>query len=189
MPMTRSQIDSSTPPPGEVTQVVEHFFRHEAGKIVSTLTRIFGVEQLNRAEDVVQETLVRALQTCPITAYPELTAQRFTRDPFGRGGRLYRTSDRARWRADGILEFLGRLDQQIKIRGFRVEPGEVEAALRRHPSVEQAAVVLQSQGSHGQRLVAYVAPRPGEQLPPASLQTLLASTWFLACASCWSGCP
>ena len=65
MPMTRSQIDSSTPPPGEVTQVVEHFFRHEAGKIVSTLTRIFGVEQLNRAEDVVQETLVRALQTWP----------------------------------------------------------------------------------------------------------------------------
>ena len=64
MPMTRSQIDSSTPPPGEVTQVVEHFFRHEAGKIVSTLTRIFGVEQLNRAEDVVQETF-RALQTWP----------------------------------------------------------------------------------------------------------------------------
>jgi RNA polymerase sigma-70 factor (ECF subfamily) len=57
MPMTHSQIDSSTPPPGEVTQVVEHFFRHEAGKIVSTLTRIFGVEQLNRAEDVVQENV------------------------------------------------------------------------------------------------------------------------------------
>ena len=70
MPMTRSQIDSSTPPPGEVTQVVEHFFRHEAGKIVSTLTRIFGVEQLNRAEDVVQETLVRALQTWPYYGIP-----------------------------------------------------------------------------------------------------------------------
>ncbi|MET0644898.1 MAG: sigma factor [Candidatus Binatia bacterium] len=70
MAMTRSQIDSSTPPPGEVTQVVEHFFRHEAGKIVSTLTRIFGVEQLNRAEDVVQETLVRALQTWPYYGIP-----------------------------------------------------------------------------------------------------------------------
>lgn len=58
------------PPPGEVTQVVEHFFRHEAGRIVSTLTRIFGVEHVNRAEDVVQETLVRALQTWPYYGIP-----------------------------------------------------------------------------------------------------------------------
>jgi RNA polymerase sigma factor (sigma-70 family) len=58
------------PPPGEVTQVVEHFFRHEAGKMISTLTRIFGIEHLNRAEDVVQETLVRALQTWPYYGIP-----------------------------------------------------------------------------------------------------------------------
>jgi RNA polymerase sigma factor (sigma-70 family) len=58
-------------PPGEVTQVVEHFFRHEAGKIVSTLTRIFGIEHLNRAEDVVQETLARALQTWPYYGIPK----------------------------------------------------------------------------------------------------------------------
>jgi RNA polymerase sigma factor (sigma-70 family) len=68
--MTHSETTFSIPPPGEVTQVVEHFFRHEAGKIVSTLTRIFGVEQLNRAEDVVQETLVRALQTWPYYGIP-----------------------------------------------------------------------------------------------------------------------
>ena len=68
--MAKSETTSPVPPPGEVTQVVEHFFRHEAGKIVSTLTRIFGVEQLNRAEDVVQETLVRALQTWPYYGIP-----------------------------------------------------------------------------------------------------------------------
>jgi RNA polymerase sigma-70 factor (ECF subfamily) len=68
--MTHPETTVSAAPPGEVTQVVEHFFRHEAGKIVSTLTRIFGVAQLNRAEDVVQETLVRALQTWPYYGIP-----------------------------------------------------------------------------------------------------------------------
>src|SRR5919109_4266967 len=68
--MTHSETTIPAPPPGEVTQVVEHFFRHEAGRIVSTLTRIFGVEHLNRAEDVVQETLIRALQTWPYYGIP-----------------------------------------------------------------------------------------------------------------------
>ena len=67
--MTHSEINSS-PPPAEITQVVDHFFRHESGKMVSTLARIFGVEHLNRAEDVVQETLVRALQTWPYYGIP-----------------------------------------------------------------------------------------------------------------------
>ncbi len=69
--MTRSEITSAAPPPGEVTQVVEHFFRHEAGKMISTLTRIFGIENLNRAEDVVQETLAKALQTWPYYGIPK----------------------------------------------------------------------------------------------------------------------
>ncbi len=69
--MTPSAVDTEMPPPGEVTQVVEHFFRHETGKVVSTLTRIFGFEHLNRAEDVVQETLVRALQTWPYYGIPK----------------------------------------------------------------------------------------------------------------------
>ena len=67
--MTHSEINSS-PPPAEITQVVDHFFRHESGKMVSTLARVFGVEHLNRAEDVVQETLVRALQTWPYYGIP-----------------------------------------------------------------------------------------------------------------------
>jgi RNA polymerase sigma-70 factor (ECF subfamily) len=69
--MANSHTADSTPPPGDVSQVVEHFFRHESGKMISTLTRIFGIEHLNRAEDVVQETLVRALQTWPYYGIPK----------------------------------------------------------------------------------------------------------------------
>src|SRR5690349_24351972 len=69
--MTNSETIPPKPAPGEITQVVEHFFRHEAGKMVSTLTRIFGIEHMNRAEDVVQETLARALQTWPYYGIPK----------------------------------------------------------------------------------------------------------------------
>ena len=71
MKTTNSDTTSSVPRPGEVTQVVEHCFRHESGKIISTLTRIFGIEHINRAEDVVQETLARALQTWPYYGIPQ----------------------------------------------------------------------------------------------------------------------
>src|SRR5205814_8584164 len=69
--MSQSQLYSNQPPPEEVSQVVEHLFRHEAGKMVATLTRIFGVEHLSLAEDVVQEALARALQTWPFYGVPK----------------------------------------------------------------------------------------------------------------------
>ncbi len=96
---------------------------------------------------------------------PELTAERFISNPFeaetpGQGSaRLYRTGDLARYLPDGRIEFLGRLDDQLKIRGHRVEPGEIEAALGRHPQVVQAAVILQRAPGREPRLVAYVQPK------------------------------
>lgn len=104
---------------------------------------------------------------------PALTASRFAPDPFGpAGGRLYRTGDRARWREDGTLEFSGRVDDQLKIRGFRVEPYEIEAALVENPHVAAAAVTVHGDRAAGMQLVAWVAGRDGRP-DPESLRNAL----------------
>ncbi|NOK47568.1 amino acid adenylation domain-containing protein [Burkholderia thailandensis] len=96
----------------------------------------------------------------------ELNAERFLPDPFTPGGRIYMTGDLARWTRGGTLEFLGRIDQQIKIRGYRVELDEIASALNAHPLVDEAAVILKREQDGTARLVAYVVPANGVE--PAS---------------------
>ena len=105
----------------------------------------------------------------------ELTAEKFVADPFSRelNAQLYKTGDLARWRNDGVIEFLGRKDSQIKLRGFRVEPGEVEAALKRKADVRDAAVVACKDARGEKRLVAYVVGRASSEKLLAGLRKSL----------------
>jgi len=105
---------------------------------------------------------------------PDLSAERFVADPFGAPGeRLYRTGDQARWLPDGSIEYIGRLDGQVKIRGHRIEIGEVEAALLAHPGIKSCAVVPRADAAGRLRLVAYLVAR-GAGLPWTLLRQHLA---------------
>jgi amino acid adenylation domain-containing protein len=107
---------------------------------------------------------------------PALTEAAFVADPFdpAPGARLYRTGDRVRYRPNGDLAYLGRLDQQVKINGFRIEPGEIEAVLARHADVEQAIVLVRDDGG-GPRLVAYVIAAAGRRVEPGGLRRAVAA--------------
>src|SRR5262249_29150832 len=99
---------------------------------------------------------------------PELTAEKFIEHPTL--GRLYRTGDVGRWLADGALEYLGRTDGQVKLRGCRIELGEVEAALRQHPAVREAVAVPREHAPGDRRLVAYVVPDTGDGVSAEALR-------------------
>src|SRR4029079_7399070 len=101
------------------------------------------------------------------------SAEKFGPDPFGAaaGGRLYRTGDRARWRADGNLEILGRADRQVKLRGYRVELGEIETVLRQHVAVTDCLVVVREDRPADRQLVAYVVGAVDPEALRAHLRT------------------
>ncbi|WP_146741412.1 condensation domain-containing protein, partial [Lonsdalea populi] len=109
---------------------------------------------------------------------PELTAERFIPDPFSTtpDARLYKTGDLGRWRPDGNIEYLGRNDFQVKLRGFRIEPGEIEARLMQCPGVREAVVVAREDHRGDTRLVAYLQTQPGAELLPADLRRRLSES-------------
>ncbi|MCG7211878.1 non-ribosomal peptide synthetase [Paenibacillus mucilaginosus] len=107
---------------------------------------------------------------------PALTAARFLPDPYSprEGGRMYRTGDRARWMADGNIEFLGRIDHQVKIRGYRIEPGEIQAQLAKHPAVKEVVVIDRQDAGGEKYLCAYLVTE--EELTVGRLREFLGAS-------------
>ena len=106
---------------------------------------------------------------------PGMTAERFVPDPYGDGGRLYRTGDMVRWLADGNLEYLGREDEQVKVRGFRIELGEIENVLGEYGGCAECVVVAKEDEGGRNRLVAYMVGEEGGDLNVSEIRTYLSS--------------
>ncbi|TQC39079.1 amino acid adenylation domain-containing protein, partial [Rhodococcus sp. WS4] len=154
-----------------ITETTVHATRHPLGETPSAARSVIGraipglrVSVLDRRlhplpTGVTGEMYVAGNQvTRGYLHRPGLTTTRYVADPAGRGARMYRTGDIARWNTQGQLEFLGRSDAQVQLHGYRIEPGEVEAALVRHPDVAQAAVSVRTDDRGADRLIGYVVP-------------------------------
>ncbi|WP_146214498.1 non-ribosomal peptide synthetase [Streptomyces sp. ICBB 8177] len=118
------------------------------------------------------------------TGRPGLTAERFVPSPFGDGERLYRTGDIVRWREDGALEYLGRADSQVKLRGVRIEPDEIANVLRECPGVRESVVAVKGEGER-RALAAYVVMAAGERAEPRVLRSFLAERLPAAMVPTW----
>lgn len=170
--LTGGDALSTTPAPGTTYRLINHYGPTEASVVVtagevrpgSAGVPDIGAPIANTRVYVLDANLRPVPIGVPGDLYvagaglargylgrPALTAAAFVPDPFEAGGRVYRTGDRVRWRANGVLEFLGRVDQQVKIRGFRIELGEIEAAARTHPGVAEVVVI-----GRADRLIGYV---------------------------------
>ncbi|KJK44790.1 non-ribosomal peptide synthetase [Lentzea aerocolonigenes] len=170
--ITECTVDSAR------AEIREHE-RQVAGRAVGT-TRLYVVDdQLQLLPpSFVGEICIGGLGVAQgYVGQPAHTSEKFVADPFSGvpGARMYRTGDRGRLRPDGQLEFWGRLDDQVKVRGLRVEPGELEAALAAHPAVARAAVIATGAGTRLARLVAFVVPeeRGREELTFAAVREFL----------------
>ncbi|MBD8455202.1 non-ribosomal peptide synthetase, partial [Serratia rubidaea] len=148
-------------PPGEA---MPHIGRPIANTQIYILDEHFRLTPAGVAGEIC---IGGAGVTCGYLNRPELTAERFIADPFVDGGRLYRSGDLGRWRPDGALEYLGRNDAQVKLRGFRIEPGEIEAQLAQVAGVREVALLLREDRPGERHLAAYYT---GEALEPAQLR-------------------
>jgi amino acid adenylation domain-containing protein len=157
--------------PGEVHAI-------PIGKPIAN-TRVYVLDECKQPAPIGVPGMLHIAGDCLSQGYwgrPDLTSERFAPDPFDAyRGPLFETGDRARWLPDGNIEYLGRLDTQIKIRGFRVDLGDIEANLMAHPDVRHAAVSLASPSPESQRLIAYVVGRDRPGPRPEKLRDFLRS--------------
>jgi amino acid adenylation domain-containing protein/non-ribosomal peptide synthase protein (TIGR01720 family) len=174
--------------PTETTTFVTHFAISQPGKVTGNVPigRAMDNHQVYVLDPTFKPTGVGVPGELFISGHgvargyskrSDLAAERFLPNPFGDSGeRMYRTGDRSRWREDGQIEFLGRSDQQIKLRGYRIELPEIESALANCPGVGQAAVIVREDRTGDKRLAAYVVPVACHTIDPAELRKSLADS-------------
>ncbi|HEY3871111.1 MAG TPA: amino acid adenylation domain-containing protein [Actinocrinis sp.] len=170
---TEAAIDVTAQPVGDGH---EHSTRIPIGRPIAG-ARLYVLDSASRVAPWQAPGELHVGGLAPARGYlgaPGLTADRFVPDPFEHGGRLYRTGDAARLLADGTLEYLGRVDRQLKIRGQRVEPAEIEAVLAAHPRIAAAAAEARPDPAGQPRLIAWAVARGPDQPTPGELRSYLA---------------